>query len=248
MRTLSSSTAADAAPAVRLSDLRYVWPGGPPALDIAHLEIARGERVLLQGASGSGKSTLLGLVAGVTTPASGSVEVFGQRMERLSPGRRDAIRADRIGVIFQMFNLLAYLSLVENVLLPCRFSRLRAKRAKERSGSPGAAALDLLDRLGLGDEARSGRSVAKLSVGQQQRVAAARALIGAPDLVLADEPTSALDAPARDAFIAALVAETDRTGAALLLVSHDAALGAYFDRRASMADLNAAPRAREKAA
>lgn len=246
MRTLSSST--PAAPAVRLQGLHHVWPGGQAALDIARLEIAGGERVLLQGASGSGKSTLLGLVAGVMTPASGSVEVLGERMERLAPARRDALRADRIGVIFQMFNLLPYLSLVDNVLLPCRFSKHRAERAKARSGSLNAAALDLLDRLGLGDEARSGRPVAKLSVGQQQRVAAARALIGAPDLVIADEPTSALDAATRDAFLAALVAETERSEAALFLVSHDAALGAHFDRRVLMQDINAALPARVRAA
>lgn len=224
-------------PAIRIRDLRFAWTGGPALLDIPEFDLAAGEHLFLRGPSGSGKSTLLGLVAGVLAPQSGSIEVLGADMAALSGPKRDALRADELGVIFQMFNLVPYLSVVQNVTLPCRFSKAR-RAAVADTGGPVAEARRLLARLGLTDEKLLARAVTELSVGQQQRVAVARALIGGPKILIADEPTSALDADARDQFITLLNEEAGRTGAALLFVSHDASLAGHFDRSVDLAALN----------
>jgi putative ABC transport system ATP-binding protein len=229
-----------APPALEISDLVFGWRRQQPILDIPAFRVDAGERVFLEGPSGSGKSTLLGLVAGVTTPDRGRLEVLGESLTGLSAAARDRFRADRLGIIFQLFNLIPYLSVTENVVLPCRFSAARAQRAKEEAGSTTEAARALLDRLGLGELARRGRAVGSLSVGQQQRVAAARALIGSPGFVIADEPTSALDPHAQDVFLDTVLAEADRSGAALLFVSHNPALADRFHRRIALADINRA--------
>ena len=187
-------------PVVSVSDLRFAWPGQSEILDIETLTLGAGERLFLRGPSGSGKSTLLGLIAGVLETQHGQIDVLDQTVSALSGSQRDRVRADHLGVIFQMFNLVPYLSVVQNVVLPCRFSKRRAQEAKQAGGAE-AEALRLLKRLGLDDEALLNRNVTELSVGQQQRVAAARALIGNPSLIIADEPTSALDADSRDRFI-----------------------------------------------
>ncbi|MEL7040339.1 MAG: ABC transporter ATP-binding protein [Pseudomonadota bacterium] len=226
-------------PIVRVSDLRFAWPGQPVLLDIDQFQLAAGERLFLRGPSGSGKSTFLGLIAGVLESVDGTVEVMGQNLIGLPGSRRDRIRADHLGVIFQMFNLVPYLSVVQNVALTCRFSKRRRAEAI-RQGGIEAEAKRLLARLGLEDEGLRSRRVTELSVGQQQRVAAARALIGNPALIIADEPTSALDADARDRFIELLSDEATKTGAALLFVSHDGGLARLFDRAIDLEDLNRA--------
>jgi putative ABC transport system ATP-binding protein len=212
--------------------LRYDW-GSTPCLDIPHLDLAPGEQVFLHGPSGSGKSTLLNLLAGVLVPQSGELRVLDADFHGLSGAARDRFRADHIGLIFQQFNLIPYLSVLDNVMLPCRFSRRRATRA----GAPREAAGQLLTQLDL-DAALWTRPATMLSVGQQQRVAAARALIGRPELVIADEPTSALDAARQAAFLDLLRRECVASGAALLFVSHDAPLAAHFDRTLAMIDIN----------
>lgn len=225
---------------IDVTDLRFAWQqAGPTLLDIPQFGLGAGERVFLRGPSGSGKSTLLGLIAGVLEPQSGKLTVLGHDMASLSGPKRDALRADRLGVIFQMFNLVPYLSLVQNVTLPCRFSAAR-RNAAGGEGSVAAEAERLLARLGLSGEGLLGRPVTELSVGQQQRVAVARALIGGPDLIVADEPTSALDADARDRFIELLNEEAARTGSALLFVSHDASLADHFDRSIDLSEINRA--------
>jgi putative ABC transport system ATP-binding protein len=166
----------------------------------------------------------------------GRVALVGQDWAALPAGERDARRADHVGVVFQQFNLLPYLTLLDNVLLPCRFS---ARRAQRCAGSPRAAAQTLLKRMGLAQALWSRRADA-LSVGQQQRVAAARALIGGPELVLADEPTSALDGPLREGFMALLLQACAAAGSTLVFVSHDERLAARFDERLSLPDLNRA--------
>ncbi len=226
--------------AVEIRDLTFAWEAGSALLSIGQFQVASGEKVFLKGASGSGKSTLLGILSGVLVPGSGQVCVVGQDLGALNSGRRDAFRADHLGVIFQLFNLLPYLSVIDNVLLPCEFSSRRRDKARTSKGGPEQEAQRLLERLGLGSEAIHASSVGTLSVGQQQRVAAARALIGGPDLIIADEPTSALDAEARDAFLDLLIGECERHGSALLFVSHDGSLAHHFDRTADMAQLNAA--------
>jgi putative ABC transport system ATP-binding protein len=152
--------------------------------------------------------------------------------------QRDRFRVDHVGFIFQQFNLVPYLSAAQNVLLPCRFSPRRAERAGEADGcSPAAHAEFLLDSIGI-DRSLSRRPVTELSVGQQQRVAAARALIGRPELILADEPTSALDADAQQLFLDLLLEQCGASGAALLLVTHDQRLAKRFDRTISLHTIN----------
>jgi putative ABC transport system ATP-binding protein len=224
-------------PVIDIENLAFAWKGGSQVLNVPSFRLEAGERVFLRGPSGSGKSTLLGLIAGVLAPQQGSVRVLGEDMTSLSASRRDRLRADHVGVIFQMFNLVPYLSVTGNVLLPLRFSPARRKAAG--SDAEGEARR-LLARLGLEDERLLARRVSDLSVGQQQRVAAARALIGAPDLIIADEPTSALDADARDRFIALLSEEVTRSGASLLFVSHDASLASLFTRAVDLAAINRA--------
>ena len=233
-------------PIVRLSDLRFAWPGHSALLEISSFELAPKERLFLRGPSGSGKSTLLGLIAGVLEASDGNVQVMDQNLTELSGSRRDQIRADHLGVIFQMFNLVPYLSVVQNVVLPCRFSKRRLHNVQAKGG-PEAEAKRLLERLGLEDTALQARNVTDLSVGQQQRVAAARALIGQPSLVIADEPTSALDTDMRDRFIELLSEEAAQTGSALLFVSHDSGLAPLFDRAIDLTDINLAKAQREVA-
>ncbi len=230
-----------AAPLVELQALRFRWPGAAAdTLAIDGLAIAPAESVFVRGASGSGKSTLLALVAGVLVPTAGSVRLLGHELARLSGPARDRLRADHVGIVFQQFNLLPYLSVLDNVRLPCRFSRARAARAEA------GEAERLLAALGL-DPALARRPAAQLSVGQQQRVAAARALIGRPALVIADEPTSALDEDARDRFMALLRAQCDAAGSALVFVSHDARMAAHFDRTLDLAAVNRTAAASEAA-
>ena len=224
-------------PVVSISDLRFAWAPGRDVLDIESFTLNAGERLFLRGASGSGKSTLLGIVAGVLEAGSGSVQILGHELTTLKPAARDRLRADHLGVIFQMFNLVPYLSVIGNVTLPLRFS---PKRRAAIDGTEENEARRLLARLGLTDESLLSRRVSDLSVGQQQRVAAARALIGGPEIVIADEPTSALDAHVRDQFISLLSEEVQRTGAALLFVSHDAGLADHFDRAVDLSDINRA--------
>lgn len=205
-------------------------------LDIPVLDIRAGEHVFLVGPSGSGKTSLLNLLGGVAEPEAGSVRLFGTDLGTLRPAARDALRADRIGFIFQQFNLLPWLSAIANVTLACRFSA-RRREATATEGGPEATARRLLGDLGLEDVERP---AAELSVGQQQRVAAARALIGGPDLVIADEPTSALDTANRMRFLDLLSSACRNAGATLVFVSHDAALADAFDRTLDMREINRA--------
>ena len=222
---------------ISIEHLTHAWDRGPRVLDVPGFQVEPGESVFLRGPSGSGKSTLLGLIAGVLTPQAGRISVLGHDMGALPPTARDRLRADHIGVIFQLFNLLPYLSVTGNVLLQLRFSP-RRRHAAGRDGV--AEAKRLLARLGLDDEGLLSRPVAELSVGQQQRVAAARALIGTPALIIADEPTSALDSDARDRFVALLREEVDRSGASLLFVSHEASLASHFSRTLDLSAINRA--------
>lgn len=204
------------------------------ALEFAPMTLFRGDRLLVFGPSGSGKSTLLSLLAGVRVAQRGRVELLGRDWGGMSATQRDRWRADHIGFIFQQFNLLDWLSALENVLLPTRFSALRAERARANAPSVEAAASDLLVMLDI-PQALWRLPAGKLSVGQQQRVAAARALIGSPELILADEPTSALDERLRDRFMDGLIACCRQAGSALLLVSHDRSLSPRFDHQLELA-------------
>lgn len=225
----------DPSPMIELCGLRFRWPSAAhDCVAIDALSVAAGSSLFLHGPSGGGKSTLLGLLAGVLLPREGSVSLMSSPWASLSGARRDAFRADHVGYIFQQFNLLPYLSVLDNVLLPCRFSALRRQRA-----GPDAAQ-QLLQQVGL-NESLWARPAAQLSVGQQQRVAAARALIGRPEVIIADEPTSALDAPLRDSFMALLRDECRAAGSTLVFVSHDERLASHFDVQLSLPAINHSP-------
>lgn len=228
--------AATEAAAIDIEAVKFAWPGGEDLLTVHRLAIAAGEHVFLQGPSGSGKSTLLGLIGGVLVPQSGTVSLLGTSLNRLDAPGRDRFRGEHIGFIFQMFNLIPYLTVRENVLLPLQFCSARRKRLG--GVAPAEEALRLLGALGLAGDDLLERPVTRLSIGQQQRVAAARALIGRPGIVIADEPTSALDSDTRAGFLELLLNECGACGATLLFVSHDSSLSPHFDRSLSMSGIN----------
>lgn len=214
---------------VSLSDVRFRWPGQTSDIvSIDELCLDAGEHLFVRGSSGSGKTTLLNLLCGIHAPSGGTVRLLGTDLARLSSSRRDRFRADHVGVVFQQFNLLPYLSTLENVTLACSFSGRKKQRATEVTAVK-ETARRLLSDLNLAPELHDA-SVNKLSVGQQQRVAVARALIGGPEILIADEPTSALDAGNRDRFMDLLFRETEARGCTLIFVSHDPQLAERFDR------------------
>ncbi len=223
--------------ALRITDLVFRWPRqARNCLEVPQLELAAGERIFLHGPSGSGKSSLLGLLGGVALPQAGAIELLGTPITQLGSRARDRFRADHIGFLFQQFNLLPWLSAPDNVLLPCTFS----SRRRDRAGpSPRAEAERLLRHLDLKPDTWRGPA-GELSVGQQQRVAAARALIGRPEILIADEPTSALDAERQQVFIDLLLQESSAVGAALIFVSHDQRLAGHFDRSIALHDISLA--------
>lgn len=219
---------------LHLDRVTFRWAG--PAgfsLDVPDLSVKRGERVLLLGESGSGKSTLLSLICGINAPEQGSITVDGTDLATLGAAARDRARAEKIGIIFQQFNLLPYASALDNILLPLSFAPDRRARA----GDARTAALTLTDALGLPRQAVTGQTADRLSVGQQQRVAVARALIGAPPLIVADEPTSALDAGSQSKFLDLLFQQCAAAGSTLVMVSHDARLAPQFDRSLRIEDI-----------
>ncbi len=231
----SGGDVAVASPAIVIDGLRFRWQRGQPwALELPHFELACGERLFLAGPSGSGKTSLLSLITGIVRPAYGRLSVLGTPLDTLRGAARDRFRADHFGIVFQLFNLLPYLSVLDNVLLGCRFSPSRTAAAVARGGTAAAEAARLLGRLGLGEPGLHRRAATELSVGQQQRVAAARALIGSPPIVIADEPTSALDGERRQEFLALLLEEVTLAGSALLFVSHDRTLARDFDRAVTL--------------
>ena len=222
-----------------LKNVCFSWKNsGRELLNLPELLVEQHDHVFLQGPSGSGKSTLLALVGGILVSESGTLKVLGTEIKSLSSSARDAFRVDHIGFIFQLFNLLPYLSIEENVMLPLCFSKLRAKRAGRTKIDQVNEAHRLLKSLDLGEQLAEKSPVTELSVGQQQRVAAARALIGDPELIIADEPTSALDADLRHSFLELLFSECKKAGSTLLFVSHDSSLSELFKRKISMDEIN----------
>ena len=225
---------------LRLDSVRYGWEKSREIIDIESLSINQGQHTFIMGPSGSGKSTLLNLIGGIIQPQHGVITLKGLKVSSSSALERDKIRANTIGFVFQQFNLIPYLSAIENVLLPCQFSPERRKNAVQRQGSEKQAAETLLDGFFKGNRPDFDRSVSTLSVGQQQRVAAARALIGSPALIIADEPTSALDHDTRLQFMSLLLEEADHQGSTVLFVSHDPTLASRFDVMYNLSDFNSA--------
>ena len=224
---------------IEINNLRYRWRQDlPDVLHIPHWQVSQGDRVFIRGASGSGKSTLLSLLAGVLVPSQGEIQVLEKPIHQLSGSRRDHFRSDHIGFVFQQFNLIPYLSVLDNVTLPCRFSHKRKQKVLSNGISLEDEAMRLLDHLEMAQPDLVNRSVTELSVGQQQRVATARALMGSPEILIADEPTSALDSDRRESFIQLLFKECDTTQSTLLFVSHDRQLETLFENHVSMSQLN----------
>ena len=218
-----------------MSELSYRYPGAErQVIAIKDFQLKREEKLFLYGPSGSGKTTLLGLVTGILRPQQGQLQVLGTDFVRLSNRGRDRFRGSHIGYIFQMFNLIPYLSVLENITLPCQLSPQR--RARLNGGSPSDKAIELAEVLGLAHVLNAPAS--KLSVGQQQRVAAARALIGDPELIIADEPTSSLDADVQNTFLSELFTAASAAKSSILFVSHDQSLRERFDRSVSLSDIN----------
>lgn len=209
---------------IQLEELRVVFkdPRGNdvPVLDIGSLTLAAGRRVCLVGGSGSGKTTLLNVIAGITAPTAGRVKHGDTELTQLSEAERDAFRAKHIGYVFQSFNLLQGLTARENVALAGTFAGRSTKDANER-------AQKLLERVDLGH--RMGARPGTMSVGEQQRVGIARALINEPKVVLADEPTANLDTQRSDEVLALLDEVVAEEGATLVLVTHEERVTRRFD-------------------
>lgn len=222
------------ASAVEMRDVTFGYEPSRPVLHIPDFRIEQGHRVFLFGPSGSGKTTLLGLITGVLRAQSGTCRVFGQEMTGLSASALDEYRGSEMGYIFQSFNLIPYLSVRENIELPCRVHSRRRQRIV--SASLDTEAVRIARRLEM--DSFLDRSVRKLSTGQQQRVAIARAVIGRPKLVIADEPTSSLDADRRERFLDLLFEVCDEANATLIFVSHDRSLMTRFDRQIAIAEIS----------
>jgi len=211
---------------VKIESLRFQWSKNNNfKIFVPKLEVGRGKKVLFLGESGSGKTTLLSLICGFLEPLSGSISINDKIISDLTSTNKDAYRSDNIGIIFQQFNLLPYANVIDNIILPLYFSKQRSKKVKNKINS----AMNLCDQLRL-PESILNQKASNLSVGQQQRVAVARALIGSPSIIVADEPTSSLDTEAQELFLDLMFDQISKNSSTLLMVSHDKSLTNYFDQ------------------
>lgn len=223
--------------ALKIENMRYAYSSkDAPILSIKQWQLHLGDRVFLYGDSGSGKTTLLNLLCGIVLPNCGRIVLFDEEINIMTNPKRDAFRAQNIGVVFQKFNLIPYLSVLKNIQLAALFAKNTLH--KKDAANLNMRAITLLKNLNLPKDILN-KQVMHLSTGQQQRVAIVRALINHPKLLLVDEPTSALDASAKDAFMRELMHICDLDKVTLIFVSHDLALGNYFDRQIELATLNA---------
>jgi putative ABC transport system ATP-binding protein len=220
--------------AIHLQNVVFGYDRRSPVLHVEELVVQTGKRVFLYGPSGSGKTTLLGLITGILQPQMGSCKVLGQEMTKMSMSARDQLRGSEIGYIFQGLNLIPYLTVRQNVALPCH---IHARRRKNIVAPTVAEEVErLIQRLEL--DTHLDRGVKKLSTGQQQRVAIARAIIGKPRLVIADEPTSSLDTDRQQAFLELLFEVCDEAKATLVFVSHDRSLMTRFDEQIALSEVS----------
>lgn len=219
--------------AIELTNIRFHYPAQPEQniLNIPHWSLASEERTFLHGPSGSGKSTLLSLLSGLLPPSDGQLNVLGQPLDKMSGRQRDRFRAAHIGYVFQQFNLVPYLSPIDNILLATRFAKRRPSTDLNQEIQ------ELLNALHIAKKEWY-RPTRELSIGQQQRVAIARALVNKPRLLVADEPTSSLDMKNRDAFMDLLMTIVADNNMTLLFVSHDLSLSSYFNNVESLHDIN----------
>ena len=226
--TLGSTKAAASAPVVALRDVRKVYgrgEGAVVALDGVSAALAAGSFTALMGPSGSGKSTFLNVAAGLDRPSSGTVGLAGTELAGLNERRLTVLRRERIGFVFQAFNLLPSLTVAQNIGLPLRLDGHRPRRSAVR---------EVAARVGL--ENRLNNRPSQLSGGQQQRVAIARALVTRPDVVFADEPTGALDSRTGRGVLALLRGIADEDGRTVVMVTHDPVAASYADQVIMLAD------------
>ncbi|MEM8497158.1 MAG: ABC transporter ATP-binding protein [Pseudomonadota bacterium] len=215
--------------AITLNAVKFAHDQVPesPVLDIAHWSVDQGQQVFVHGPSGSGKSTLLNVISGLAPCTGGQVSVLEERLDLMSGRQRDRFRANHIGYVFQRFNLIPYLSAVDNIELATHFSNTNHSESNQ----------SLLDSLGV-DSSEWHRPTSQLSMGQQQRVAIARALVNRPEILIADEPTSSLDQTNRDRFLGILLGMAKEHNITLLFVSHDMSLTQHFDNVQALSDFN----------
>ena len=218
---------------ISIDSVRFYWSRNSNfKIFIPKLNISKGEKVLLLGESGSGKTTLLSLICGFLSPVSGDIYINQKQISSLAAGKRDEYRSDNIGIIFQQFNLLPYANVIDNILLPLYFSQKRAANVSNQR----KMAINLCNNLRLPQNIEKMKA-SDLSVGQQQRVAVARALIGNPPLIIADEPTSSLDSDVQNIFLELMFSQIEENNSTLLMVSHDKSLSTYFDRVIDIKDI-----------
>jgi putative ABC transport system ATP-binding protein len=228
MSSLNSYTPKPLENAVTMSSVTFSYPTSDAVLNCNDWSLKKGERIFLHGNSGSGKSTLLNLLSGIALPDKGKIELNNTSLNKLSPKQRDRYRARNIGIVFQQFNLIPYMTVMQNIELAVFF----AKSSKDTL----AKLHVMLDKLNLPNSILL-LPASQLSVGQKQRVAIIRALINAPNLLLIDEPTSALDSEARDGFMQMLMAVEQSEEATMVFVSHDPSLSQYFTQHIAVADI-----------
>ncbi len=218
---------------ITLESVQFSYPKSPTKkiIDIHSWSVDEAEKVFIHGSSGCGKSTLLNLLSGLVKPHSGDIKLLGESITNMNSGQRDTFRANNIGYVFQQFNLISFLSAVDNIHLASHFAKPIPKELLTLHTHQLLNALDI-------KEADWHKPVSQLSVGQQQRIAIARALINKPKILIADEPTSALDPANRSRFMSLLIALCTQHNMTLIFVSHDMTLSQYFDRIEAMPNIN----------
>ncbi|WGL60162.1 ATP-binding cassette domain-containing protein [Pigmentibacter sp. JX0631] len=219
---------------IEINNLIFSYHKNEKILDIPKLEIFEKDRLFLYGPSGCGKTTLLSILTGILSATEGSVKVLNHEFVGLKPSLRDQIRGTEMGYIFQLFNLVPYLNVLENILLPCKLnpSRRKNKTLSEIKEKCFEIAKNLNITQILSKKATD------ISIGQQQRVAAARALLGDPKIIIADEPTSSLDEGTRELFIQQLFDQCSTQNTSLIFVSHDNNLKKLFNKQINLPELN----------
>lgn len=220
---------------ISIRDLRFSYDNKnhEPIIEIPEWSVAAGEQIFLHGPSGSGKSTLLNLLSGILTSTEGSIKILNQSLNLMSERQKDKFRANHIGLVFQQFNLIHYLSALDNIRLAKHFANAPFRKKDD------SRAKELLHALGI-NKTFHHQPASALSTGQQQRVAIARSLINTPELLIVDEPTSALDSQSRDAFMTLLMKTVTQHNITLIFVSHDPSLTQYFSRTVALQDINTA--------
>jgi len=215
--------------ALELRQIEFAWPNQTkPLFVIPELSLQQGQTLFIGGPSGSGKSSLLSLIAGIQLPRKGSCQVLGTSLKQLSASERDRFRGEHLGLIFQQFNLLPFLTVEENIELPSKLFASRLQKSTQLFGSVKRHIDTLCNALHLQPSLRR-RQARLLSVGEQQRVAAARALLGCPALIVADEPTSALDEDNKLDFLNLLLSTASAQNTSVVTVSHDMRIASNFD-------------------